>query len=71
MITKPTDAGMQLLEQVGLSGDGTSAQGCMQCGMCAASCPLGEAMEFPPSPFRWPSASSVSPLLFPTAPCRP
>lgn len=48
MITKPTDAGMELLEQVGLTGDGTSAQGCMQCGMCAASCPLGEAMEFPP-----------------------
>jgi Fe-S oxidoreductase len=29
-------------------GDGKPPLGCMQCGLCAASCPLGEVMEFPP-----------------------
>ncbi len=48
MITMPTNAGTELLEKLGLTGDGTSPLGCMQCGLCAASCPLGEAMEFPP-----------------------
>jgi heterodisulfide reductase subunit C len=40
--------GAELLEQLGACGDGKSPQGCMQCGLCAASCPLGPAMEFPP-----------------------
>ena len=48
MSVAPTDAGVELLEQLGKTGSGTSPLGCMQCGMCAASCPLGEAMEFPP-----------------------
>ena len=48
MIATPSDAGVELLEQLGKSGDGTSPLGCMQCGLCAASCPLGYAMEFPP-----------------------
>lgn len=48
MSVVPTDAGVELLEQLGKTGSGTSPLGCMQCGMCAASCPLGAAMEFPP-----------------------
>ncbi len=43
--TDKTDQGMELLRQV---VDGDPALGCMQCGMCAASCPLGTAMEFSP-----------------------
>lgn len=39
------EQGMELLRRV---VDGDPALGCMQCGMCAASCPLGEAMDFPP-----------------------
>jgi len=48
MIAPPTDAGVALLEKLAKVGDGESPLGCMQCGMCAASCPLGYAMEFPP-----------------------
>lgn len=48
MIATPSDAGVELLEQLGKTGDGASPLGCMQCGLCAASCPLGYAMEFPP-----------------------
>ncbi len=40
--------GVEVLEQIGKGGDGKSPLGCMQCGLCAASCPLGESMEFPP-----------------------
>lgn len=40
--------GVELLEQLSKAGDGKPPLGCMQCGMCAASCPLGCAMEFPP-----------------------
>lgn len=48
MITKQAEAGPEFLKQLASSGDGEPALGCMQCGLCAASCPLGEAMEFPP-----------------------
>lgn len=48
MITLQREAGIELLEQLARSGDGKPALGCMQCGLCAASCPLGAAMEFPP-----------------------
>ncbi len=48
MITESLDAGLELLQQLGLVGHGQSPLGCMQCGMCAASCPLGDAMEYPP-----------------------
>ncbi len=48
MIVSSTDMGMQLLEGLGKTGDGQSPLGCMQCGLCSASCPLGYAMEFPP-----------------------
>jgi Fe-S oxidoreductase len=41
-------SGVEVLEQIGKSGEGKSPLGCMQCGLCAASCPLGESMEFPP-----------------------
>jgi len=42
------NGGQSLLEQVLASPDGESVFGCMQCGVCSGSCPLGYAMEFPP-----------------------
>ena len=48
MISTNDDPGMALLERLTDSGDGKPPLGCMQCGLCSASCPLGEAMEFPP-----------------------
>ncbi|MBN2580030.1 MAG: (Fe-S)-binding protein [Pirellulales bacterium] len=48
MSTAMDRQGVELLERLGKSGEGKSPQGCMQCGLCAASCPLGYAMEFPP-----------------------
>lgn len=39
---------MEFLRQLAGTDDGESALGCMQCGMCSGSCPLGEVMEFPP-----------------------
>lgn len=41
-------AGVELLEKLGELDSGESPFGCMQCGLCAASCPLGDAMEYPP-----------------------
>ncbi len=40
--------GVELLQRLTNDGQSQSPLGCMQCGLCAASCPLGEAMEFPP-----------------------
>ena len=48
MISRDGQTGPQLLESLAQIKDGTSPLGCMQCGMCAASCPLGYAMEHPP-----------------------
>ena len=48
MATVEAPSGAELLKQLGKAGDGKPPLGCMQCGMCAASCPLGYAMEFPP-----------------------
>jgi Fe-S oxidoreductase len=48
MISSPDRAGVELLEELGKTGEGQPPLGCMQCGLCAASCPLGYAMEFPP-----------------------
>jgi len=45
MTTLQTDPGMEFLAQ---RVDGDPAFGCIQCGTCAASCPLGAAMEYPP-----------------------
>jgi heterodisulfide reductase subunit C len=28
--------------------EGSTAWACMQCGLCTSSCPLGDAMEYPP-----------------------
>lgn len=39
------DPGMELLSQI---TEGDSVLGCMQCGTCGGSCPLGYAMEYPP-----------------------
>jgi Fe-S oxidoreductase len=40
--------GFDFLRHLAETADGEPALGCMQCGLCAATCPLGEAMEFPP-----------------------
>jgi len=48
MITKMEQSGDELLRHLADTAEGEPALGCMQCGLCAASCPLGEAMEFPP-----------------------
>ena len=48
MSTVHSHDGTRLLEQLGKSASGNSPLGCMQCGLCAATCPLGSAMEFPP-----------------------
>ncbi len=48
MTTVESHDGKRLLEQLGASDYGKPPLGCMQCGLCAATCPLGPAMEFPP-----------------------
>lgn len=48
MTTAQNRAGAELLERLGKLDSGKSPLGCMQCGLCAATCPLGPAMEFPP-----------------------
>ncbi|MHB1035432.1 MAG: (Fe-S)-binding protein [Pirellulales bacterium] len=48
MITKTPGTGNGFLERLSDGGHGESPLGCMQCGLCAASCPLGYAMEYPP-----------------------
>ena len=48
MISTEGQTGASVLQQIGKAGDGNSPLGCMQCGLCAGSCPLGEVMEFPP-----------------------
>lgn len=48
MIATQSRQGLELLEELSRTGDGKSPLGCMQCGLCAASCPLGDVMEFPP-----------------------
>ena len=48
MATVQDHLGVELLQKLGKGGDGKPPLGCMQCGLCAASCPLGYAMEFPP-----------------------
>ncbi len=40
--------GVGLLEKLGKLDNGKPPFGCIQCGLCAASCPLGPAMEYPP-----------------------
>ena len=41
-------ADTSFLQQLAESPDGKSVLGCIQCGTCAGSCPLGYSMEYPP-----------------------
>lgn len=43
-----SSSSLDFLEQLAATVEGDSPLGCMQCGLCAASCPLGHAMEYPP-----------------------
>lgn len=64
MISLETSTGSQLLENVAKTQDGKSPLGCMQCGLCAASCPLGPAMEYPPRKLLLElSSGNLEPLL--------
>jgi Fe-S oxidoreductase len=39
---------LEFLTQIPLAPDRKTILDCMQCGMCSGSCPLGDAMEYPP-----------------------
>jgi Fe-S oxidoreductase len=39
---------LEFLTHIPLPADRKTILDCMQCGMCSGSCPLGEAMEYPP-----------------------
>ncbi|MGD0897417.1 MAG: (Fe-S)-binding protein [Thermoguttaceae bacterium] len=39
---------LEFLAQMDVAPDRKTILDCMQCGMCSGSCPLGEAMEYPP-----------------------
>jgi Fe-S oxidoreductase len=45
IVENHVDPAIELLAGI---ADGDSALGCMQCGMCGGSCPLGHAMQYPP-----------------------
>ncbi len=42
------DEGVNFLEELAATPEGRTILGCMQCGTCSGSCPLGAAMEYPP-----------------------
>jgi Fe-S oxidoreductase len=42
------DVGIDFWDELSNSPDGATVLGCMQCGTCSGSCPLGTAMAFPP-----------------------
>jgi len=48
MATTQGHNGVGLLEKLGKLDSGEPPFGCMQCGLCSATCPLGPAMEYPP-----------------------
>jgi len=48
MIVQEASKGQGFLAELAATAEGQPALGCMQCGMCAASCPIGPSMEFPP-----------------------
>jgi Fe-S oxidoreductase len=43
-----SDVGLEFLDELISSPEGRTVLGCMQCGTCSGSCPLGTAMEYPP-----------------------
>jgi len=42
------DLGFNFLAELSESPEGKDVLGCMQCGTCSGTCPLGVAMEYPP-----------------------
>jgi len=48
MSTKQDEAGTNFVTELAETPDGEAVLTCMQCGICSGSCPLGEAMEYPP-----------------------
>lgn len=64
MTTVESHDGKRLLEQLGASDYGKPPLGCMQCGLCAATCPLGPAMELPPRKLiLYAAAGNLEPVL--------
>ena len=47
-VSAEAEAGVGFLDELISTPEGDAILGCMQCGTCSGSCPLGTSMEYPP-----------------------